>query len=89
VQSGWWLIQTSEELRSLVKSLAKRGQRERYLCRMLQRYFEVVTHSMADTKTDNTVSSNETETENENDEQSQLQQSLNDLIENDNQTYDD
>ncbi|UJR35819.1 hypothetical protein I4U23_028566 [Adineta vaga] len=36
VQSGWWLIQTSEELRSLIKSLAKRGQRERYLCRMLQ-----------------------------------------------------
>ena len=46
MQSGWWFIQTPDELRTLIKSLAKRGQRERYLCRMLQRYFDVITHSM-------------------------------------------
>jgi hypothetical protein len=46
VQSGWWSIQTSEGLRVLIKSLAKRGQRERYLCRTLQRYFDVITASM-------------------------------------------
>ena len=29
-----------------MSSLTKRGQRERYLCRMLQRYFDVITNSM-------------------------------------------
>ncbi|CAF0939581.1 unnamed protein product [Adineta steineri] len=46
VQSGWWLIQTSDEIRQLMKSLVKRGQRERYLCRMLQRYFDIITNSI-------------------------------------------
>ncbi|CAF2792120.1 unnamed protein product [Rotaria sp. Silwood2] len=91
VQSGWWLIQTSDELRTLIKSLAKRGQRERYLCRMLQRYFDVITNSMLNIKIENSLLSieNENENENENDEQQQQQQTSNDFIENDNQNFDD
>ncbi len=86
VQSGWWSIQTSEELRLLIKSLAKRGQRERYLCRMLQRYFDILTNSMLNiAKTENLSIINDNETENENDDQS----TLNDFIENDNQNFDD
>ena len=45
-QSGWWIIQTGEEIRSLIKCLARRGQRERFLCRMLQRYFDVIQNSI-------------------------------------------
>ncbi|CAF0885829.1 unnamed protein product [Rotaria sp. Silwood1] len=94
VQSGWWLIQTPEELRTLIKSLAKRGQRERYLCRMLQRYFDAITNSMLDIKTENSLISIENENESENDEQQQQQQqqqqqTSNDFIENDNQNFDD
>ncbi|CAF1085093.1 unnamed protein product [Rotaria sordida] len=93
VQSGWWLIQTPEELRSLIKSLAKRGQRERYLCRMLQRYFDIITNSMLNIKNENSLLTIENDNnENENDEQQQQQQQqqiLNDFIENDNQNFDD
>jgi hypothetical protein len=85
VQSGWWLIQTPEELRLLIKSLAKRGQRERYLCRMLQRYFDIITNSMLNIKNENSPIVNDNEIENENDEQ----QNSNDFIENDNQNFDD
>lgn len=44
-QRGWWKINQIDELRSLIKSLAKRGERERGLCRTLQRYFDVISHS--------------------------------------------
>jgi hypothetical protein len=85
VQSGWWFIQTPDELRLLIKSLTKRGQRERYLCRMLQRYFDILTNSMLNIKADSPPVFTENETENENDEQ----QNSNDFIENDNQNFDD
>ncbi|CAF3377823.1 unnamed protein product [Rotaria sp. Silwood1] len=99
VQSGWWSIQTSEELRSLMKSLAKRGQRERYLCRMLQRYYDVITNSMklysqSNVKTESSSSSLSTENkvENNHDEQQQQRQQLsssNDSIENNDSNYND
>ena len=77
VQSGWWIIQTPDELRLLIKSLAKRGQRERYLCRMLQRYFDVLTQSMFNHSTNDCDSTtamstnavNDDENENDHDEQ--------------------
>jgi hypothetical protein len=86
IQSGWWFIQTPDELRLLIKSLTKRGQRERYLCRMLQRYFDILTNSMLNIKIDSPQIFQENETENENDEQ---QNNSNDFIENDNQNFDD
>ncbi|CAF0844083.1 unnamed protein product [Adineta ricciae] len=88
VQLGWWLIQTSEEVRTLIKCLAKRGQRERYLCRMLQRYSDVIINSMANNKLDNSSVPTENETENENDEHQQAQNS-NDSMDNDNSNFDD
>ena len=48
VQYGWWTLQKPEELRSLIKSLSRRGLRERYLCRMLHRYFDIIVSSMND-----------------------------------------
>ncbi|CAF2391370.1 unnamed protein product [Rotaria sp. Silwood2] len=93
LQSGWWSIQTSEELRSLMKSLAKRGQRERYLCRMLQRYFDIITNSMKlystlTVKTEIPSPSTENKMENNHDEQQQ-QLSLNNSIENNDSNYND
>jgi hypothetical protein len=91
VQSGWWFIQTAEELRSLIKSLAKRGQRERYLCRMLQRYFDVITNSMklysqSNLKTETPPPSTENQIDNDHDEHQQI--SSNDLIENEYSNFD-
>ncbi|UJR10202.1 hypothetical protein I4U23_014417 [Adineta vaga] len=88
VQSGWWFIQTPEELRTLIKSLAKRGQRERYLCRMLQRYSDVIINSMTNMKPENSSLLTETETETETDDQQQIQNS-NDFTENENLNFDD
>jgi hypothetical protein len=92
VQSGWWLIQTSDELRNLIKSLAKRGQRERYLCRMLQRYFDVITNSMkinsqTNLKSETPPPSTENQIDNDHDDNQQI--SSNDLIDNENQNFDD
>ncbi|CAF0760101.1 unnamed protein product [Didymodactylos carnosus] len=49
-RSGWWRIQTPEELRTLMKQLAKRGQRERLLCRALQRNFDSISTTMKSVK---------------------------------------
>jgi hypothetical protein len=92
VQSGWWLIQTSDELRNLIKSLGKRGQRERYLCRMLQRYFDVITnsmksHSQSNLKTETPPPSTENHTENDHDEHPAI--SSNELLDNENINFDD
>ncbi|CAF1608185.1 unnamed protein product [Adineta ricciae] len=84
VQSGWWCIQTPDELRLLIKSLAKRGQRERYLCRMLQRYFDVITHLMKQHNQSNLKNGNTSvsSTENEMDDDThERQASSNDLNE--------
>jgi hypothetical protein len=67
-----------------MKSLAKRGQRERYLCRMLQRYFDVITNSMklhseSTQKSETPPPLTENETENDHDDQQQI--SANDLFE--------
>ena len=62
VQSGWWIIQSVDELKTFMKSLAKRGQRERYLCRMLQRYFDVLSQSLSNTKVDLSSPSSEDST---------------------------
>lgn len=77
VQSGWWTIQTVEELRSLIKSLTRRGQRERYLCRMLQRYFDVLTHSMTIKSESETV------------DEEQQASSSNDFLEHNSSQFDD
>ncbi|CAF2096983.1 unnamed protein product [Rotaria magnacalcarata] len=95
VQSGWWHIQTADELRNLIKCLSKRGQRERYLCRMLQRYFDLIINSMkpllqSNGTTETSSPSTENKIETENDEQQQLQQSSsNDLIEPNDSNSDD
>ncbi|CAF4859067.1 unnamed protein product, partial [Rotaria socialis] len=93
VQSGWWHIQTADELRNLIKCLSKRGQRERYLCRMLQRYFDLITNSMkpllqSNGTTEASSSSTENKIETDNDEQQQ-QSSSNDLIEPNDSNSDD
>ncbi|CAF4171071.1 unnamed protein product [Rotaria socialis] len=93
VQSGWWHIQTADELRNLIKCLSKRGQRERYLCRMLQRYFDLITNSMkpllqSNGTTETSSSSTENKIETDNDEQQQ-QSSSNDLIEPNDSNSDD
>lgn len=96
VQSGWWCIQIPEDLRTLMKTLAKRGQRERYLCRMLQRYFDVITNSMKSSPQINTNTKTETSSPsieaNEDEQQQQQQQEQtpsNDLIDNENSNADD
>ena len=88
VQSGWWLIQTPEELRFLIKSLTKRGQRERYLCRMLQRYFDVITNSMLNIKHESAslIIENKNETEKNDQRQEQIS---NDLTNHSNPNFDD
>jgi len=75
-----------------MKSLAKRGQRERYLCRMFQRYFDVITNSMKlntqlNLKSETPPPSTENQIDNDHDEHQQI--SSNDLIENDNINFDD
>lgn len=92
MQSGWWLIQTPDELRSLMKSLAKRGERERYLCRMLQRYFELLTHSMkfhsqTNLKTETPPPSTETQIDNDHDEHPSI--NSNGLIDHESTNFDD
>ena len=95
VQSGWWLIQTSDDLRVLIKALAKRGQRERSLCRMLQRYFDVLTNSMKSnvalvpSKLES-ASPSSMDNNNDNDHVPDEQQtSFNDGLDLDQQTFDD
>ncbi|CAF0727334.1 unnamed protein product [Didymodactylos carnosus] len=58
-RSGWWRIQTPEELRTLIKQLAKRGQRERLLCRVLQRNFDSISNTMKLVKQGLDLESNE------------------------------
>jgi hypothetical protein len=76
-----------------MKTLTRRGQRERYLCRMLQRYFDILIHSMSvsnvstTSKCDLSLLSTEQDIDNEHDEQQAS--SSNDLLEHDPLPYDD
>jgi len=91
VQSGWWIIQTSDELRQLIKSLVKRGQRERFLCRSLQRYFDVLTNSMKISNLNLDAGASPSSMENQESEtgHDDHQSSFNDISENEPTNFDD